>query len=115
VRQELLNDRLIFRVGTDIGLDGTNPSTTNPNSPNNRSNSNTGFAGDFSIEYLILPDGRLRVRGFQNPSYEVLTESQLQETGVALVYQRDFNDFAELFRRVSKAQEKAKQQQQARN
>lgn len=111
VRQELMNDRLIFRVGTDIGLEGKNPASPAAN----RSNSNTGFAGDFSIEYLILPDGRLRVRGFQNPSYEILTESQLQETGVALVYQRDFNDFAELFRRVSKAQEKARQQQQARN
>ena len=104
VRQELLNDRLIFRVGTDIGLEGETPAS--------RQRGNSGFAGDFSVEYLILPDGRLRVRGFQQPSYEMLTESEVQETGLALVYQRDFNDFAELFRRVSKAQEKARQQAQ---
>ena len=104
VRQQLLNDRLIFRVGTDIGLEGQSPA--------NRPRNSSGFAGDFSVEYLILPDGRLRVRGFQHPSYEMLTEAEVQETGVALVYQRDFNDFADLFRKISKAQEKARQQQQ---
>ncbi|KAA9345854.1 translocation/assembly module TamB domain-containing protein [Adhaeribacter soli] len=101
VRQQFLNDRLIFRVGTDIGVEGR--------SPNSQQNQRSGFTGNFSVEYLILPDGRLRVRGFQQPSYELLTESEVLETGVALVYQRDYNSFADLFKRVSKAQREAKQ------
>ncbi len=107
VRQQFLNDRLIFRVGTDIGVEGRDPGS--------RQRSNSGFAGDFSVEYLILPDGRLRVRGFQHQSYEMLDEAEVIKTGLALVYQRDFSDFAELFRRVSKKQEEARQAQALSN
>jgi hypothetical protein len=99
VRQQLLNDRLIFRVGTDIGLEGKSPASQQ---------SNNGFAGDFSVEYLLLPDGRLRVRGFRQDSYDMFTEAEVQETGAALVYQRDYNSFFELFKRISKAQKNAK-------
>jgi translocation and assembly module TamB len=99
VRQELLNDRLIFRAGTDIGLEGKTPASQQ---------SNKGFAGNFSVEYMLVPDGRLRVRGFLQDSYDMFTEAEVQETGAALVYQRDYNSFFELFKRVSKAQKNAK-------
>ncbi|RDC63901.1 hypothetical protein AHMF7616_02510 [Adhaeribacter pallidiroseus] len=103
VRQQFLNDRLQFRVGTNVGVEGGG-------SPNSEGNSKSGFAGNFSVEYLVLPDGRLRVRGFKQEAYESFTETQVQETGAAVVYQRDYNSFAELFRRISKAQRRTKQQ-----
>jgi hypothetical protein len=102
VRQQFFNDRLQFRVGTEVGLVGRAPTSDR--------NAGSGFGGNFSVEYLILPDGRLRVRGFKQDAFETLTESQVQETGAALIYQRDYNSFAELFRRISKAQKKANQQ-----
>ncbi len=102
VRQQFLNDRLQFRVGTNVPVEGK--------APTGDRNAGSGFGGNFSVEYLILPDGRLRVRGFKQDAYEMLTESQVQETGAALIYQRDYNSFSELFRRISKAQKRADQQ-----
>lgn len=101
VRRQFLNDRLQFRVGTELGLEGRAPTSDR--------NAGGGFAGNFSVEYLVLPDGRLRVRGFRQDAYEALSESQVIETGAAAVYQRDFNSFAELFGRISKAQKRARQ------
>ncbi|QNF35593.1 translocation/assembly module TamB domain-containing protein [Adhaeribacter swui] len=104
VRRQFLNDRLQFRVGTNVGLEGGG-------SPSSERNGGSGFAGNFSVEYLVLPDGRLRVRGFRQDAFETLTDAQVIETGAAVVFQRDYNSFAELFRRISKAQKRAKQQQ----
>lgn len=97
LNQQFLNDRLIVQVGTDIGLEGRNPA---------QSSSGGGFAGNLSVEYMILPDGRLRVRGFKRNAAEMLTESDVQETGLALIFVRDFNNFADLFRKMEKAPER---------
>ena len=55
LRRQLLNNRLTVRVGTDIALSGNTgtQSTQGQNSPSN-------LAGDVSLEYSMLPDGRLR-------------------------------------------------------
>jgi hypothetical protein len=94
--REFLNNRLIVQVGTDIGIEGRNPGQS----------SNGGFAGNLSVEYLITRDGRLRIRGFKQNAAETLTEADVQETGLALIYVRDFDDFSDLFRAIDKAEKK---------
>ncbi len=96
VRRQLLNNRLTVRVGTDIALSGNTGSQTTQgqNSPSN-------LAGDVSLEYTVLADGRLRVRLFRQNSYEDI-DGPLIRTGAALVFQRDYKDLSELFSKVPK-------------
>ncbi len=98
VRQQFLNDRLTVRVGTDIGLEGQTENT----------NSMSGFGGDISVEYSITQDGRLRVRGFQRNQYEGYLEGDVRATGLSLIFEREYDDFADLFRNVERRQEKMK-------
>jgi hypothetical protein len=97
LRRQLFNNRLTVRVGTDIGLSGSgNGSAANPQGRNSASN----LAGDVSLEYTLLRDGRLRLRAFRQNSYEDI-DGPIVRTGAALVYQREYNSLAELFEKVS--------------
>ncbi|MET4075155.1 translocation/assembly module TamB domain-containing protein [Hymenobacter sp. UYCo722] len=94
VKRQFLNNRLSVRLGTDIPLSGTagNNTTSGTTSASN-------FAGDVSIEYSILRDGRLRLRAFRQNAYEDI-DGQLIKTGAALVFQRDYNNLQELFAKL---------------
>jgi hypothetical protein len=94
VRRQFLNNRLSVRLGTDIPLSGT-PGTNATSGSSAASN----FAGDVSIEYTILRDGRLRLRAFRQNAYEDI-DGQLIKTGAALVFQREYNNLQELFAKV---------------
>ncbi|MVN78009.1 hypothetical protein GO988_16890 [Hymenobacter sp. HMF4947] len=94
VRRQLLNNRLTVRLGTDVPLSG---GTGNQTSNSNVSN----FAGDLSLEYTLLADGRLRLRAFRQNAYEDI-DGAIVRTGAALVFQRDYSSFQELFAKVSR-------------
>ncbi len=97
VRRQLLNNRLSVRVGTDVPLSG-NSGTQATQGANAASN----FAGDVSLEYTILADGRLRLRAYRQNGFEDI-DGALVRTGVSLVYQRDYRDLKELFSKVDPA------------
>lgn len=107
LKQQFLDDRLTVSVGTDIGLEG-----------GNRSNETmSGFGGDISVEYSLTADGRLRVRGFQRNQYEgVLEGGDVRATGVSVIYVREYDDFADLFRSLEEVQrrQKARKLEEAR-
>ncbi|MGV3589421.1 MAG: translocation/assembly module TamB domain-containing protein [Adhaeribacter sp.] len=92
LNQEFLNNRLVVRVGTDVGIEGRGPQS-----------GNGGFAGNLSVEYLITPNGRLRVRGFKQNSYEDLAETEVQETGLALIFTRNFDNLSDMFKNLGKS------------
>ncbi|MDB5262053.1 MAG: hypothetical protein JWQ14_1334 [Adhaeribacter sp.] len=91
LNKEFLNNRLVVRVGTDVGIEGRSTQS-----------GNSGFAGNLSVEYLITPNGRLRVRGFKQNSYEDLTEQDVQETGLALIFTRNFDNLSDMFKNLGK-------------
>jgi hypothetical protein len=103
VRRQLLNNRLTVRVGTDIALSGAGTQNTTGQS------AASNLAGDVSLEYQVLADGRLRVRVFRQNAYEDI-DGQIVRTGAALVFQRDYRDLKELF---SKVPEDIKQERKA--
>jgi hypothetical protein len=103
LNRQFLNNRLVVHVGTDVGLEGRSPSQ-----------SGGGFTGNISVEYLLTPAGQLRVRAFQQPTYEDLTESQVQETGLALIFVRNFDNWSDLFDFLS-AESKKRQKQRNQN
>jgi hypothetical protein len=94
VRRQLFNDRLSVRLGTDVPLGGGG------NQAAGGASAASQFAGDVSIEYNILSDGRLRLRAFRNNAYEDI-DGQFIRTGMALIFQRDFNSAQELFAKIA--------------
>ena len=97
VKRQFLNNRLSVRVGTDIPLSGNNGTQATKGA-----NAASNYAGDVSIEYSILRDGRLRLRAFRQNAYEDI-DGQLVKTGAALVFQREYNSLAELFEKLPPA------------
>jgi hypothetical protein len=64
------------------------------------SNSNFLFTPDVSFEYLISPDGRLRVIGFNRSDADlgdIAGVTRRNRTGVQLSYRKDFDTFPEFF------------------
>ena len=100
VRRQLLNNRLTVRVGTDIALSGSNTGTGGTQSTRGQSSA-SNLAGDVSLEYTLLRDGRLRLRAFRQNAYDDIDSDQIVRTGAALVYQREYNTLAELFQKIS--------------
>ncbi|MEJ8757259.1 translocation/assembly module TamB domain-containing protein [Pontibacter sp. H259] len=90
LRQQFLNDRMTVRVGTDIGLEGGQ----------REQSSMGGFAGDISVEYSLTEDGRLRVQAFQRNQYEDFLEGDVRATGAGIIYQREYDNFSDLFRNL---------------
>ncbi|SET90165.1 translocation/assembly module TamB domain-containing protein [Hymenobacter actinosclerus] len=93
VRRQLFNDRITVRLGTDVPLGGGNQTSN--------SQSASDFAGDVSIEYDVLANGRLRLRAYRNNGYGDI-DGQYVRNGASLIYQRDYQNFAELFKGIDK-------------
>lgn len=86
---QLFNERL--RVRGSFGVTSATESQYNPGQ--------TNILGDFSVEYSLTEDGKIRLKVFNetNP-YEVFsTSSSIYTQGVGLVYQEDFDTLDEFF------------------
>ena len=92
VKTKFLNNKLLVNVGGNVDYK-LGPQVTN-------ANSSLLFTPDVSFEYLVTPDGRLRVIGFNRSDTDIgdlvgLTRSN--RTGVQLSYRKNFDTFAEFF------------------
>ncbi|SNC76563.1 Family of unknown function [Hymenobacter gelipurpurascens] len=94
VRRQLLNNRLTVRLGTDVPLGGGNQGSTGQNA-----GGISAFAGDVSVEYNVLANGRIRLRAFRNNSYSDI-DGQFVRNGASLVFQRDYQNLADLFKGI---------------
>ncbi len=84
-----INENLIIKVGTtyyDFATTGTSGAASN-------------LAGDFEVEYLITPDGRIRVKAFRVSEYDAIIAKNDVKTGVGLYYTKDFDKVKELFQK----------------
>lgn len=94
--KKLLNDRLVVNVTGNVNLEGSQSTSTTASSGNL-----SNFLGDLRLEYKLTDDGRLRLLGFRQRDFDVVS-GELTETGVGVIFVRDYNAFRELFtRRVS--------------
>jgi hypothetical protein len=62
----------------------------------------SGLVGDFLLEYMLVEDGKIRLKVFNetNP-YETFDQAgSLYTQGVGLIYQEDFNTIDEFFAKV---------------
>jgi translocation and assembly module TamB len=90
LKKQLFDERLSVQLGGSIDVEGERA----------RQNQATDIASDVQIEYRLTQDGRFRLKGFRHNQYEGAIEGQLVETGVGIVYVRDFNRWKNFFRKL---------------
>ncbi len=85
--KKLLDDRLIVSVGSDVDIEGS------------AANDQTAASviGNVSIEYLITPSGRWRLKGFRRNEFDNVIDGQLIVSGIGVIFTREFNEFKNLF------------------
>jgi translocation and assembly module TamB len=94
--REFLDDRLRVEVGGRVDLEGER---------RRRQGNLSDLAGDVAVEYLLSEDGTYRLRGFRKNEFQMLLEGDIVETGLALIFTRDFNRIRELFKKRQKEDE----------
>lgn len=87
VSKRLLHDRLVVKLSGNVDIEGGQ----------GQQNNFTDYIGDLAIEYKLTEDGRLRINGFYNSDYDMI-DGELKETGVGLIYIKDYDSFKELFK-----------------
>ncbi|MGC3943489.1 MAG: translocation/assembly module TamB domain-containing protein [Chryseolinea sp.] len=91
VQKTLLDDRLIVKISGNVDIEG--------NAGNQSSFSD--YIGDLALEYKLTPDGRLRITGFRNSEFDIIS-GELIETGAGLIYIKDYDKVRDLFKANAK-------------
>jgi len=88
-QKKLFDDRLVVSVGSEVDIQGSNqqPGEASP------------IIGNVSVEYLLTDNGRFRLKAFRKNQYENVIDGQLIVSGIALIFTREFNRFAELWQK----------------
>ncbi|MFW5663611.1 MAG: translocation/assembly module TamB domain-containing protein [bacterium] len=95
VSRDFLDERLRITVGGNIELEDETRRQENP----------SDIAGDFSIEYLLTPEGNLILKGFRNKNYGDIFDGEVIDTGISLMFSQSYNQFRELFRKKEEEKE----------
>jgi hypothetical protein len=103
LKKQLFNERLSVQVGGTVDVEGEEA----------KHNSASEIASDVTVEYKLNKDGSFRLKGFRHDQYEGAIEGQLVETGVGVVYVRDFNRWRGLFGRNRRPQRPTEAPQEA--
>jgi hypothetical protein len=86
----LINNRLLIEVEGNYIVDKTQVV-----------NATSNFTGEAYVTWLIDRAGTLRLKGFTHTIDRFDENQGLQETGLGIYYKEDFNNWADLKRRVS--------------
>ena len=97
--RSFMDDRLVARVGSEVDIQGSAPA--GEASP---------MIGNVSLEYLIDETGTWRIRGFRSNRFENVIEGQVIVSGIALIFQKEFNEFRELFEQIKESIQNDKDQ-----
>ncbi len=95
VRKQLFNERLEVQIGGSVDVEGEKA----------QQNSASDITSDVTVEYKLTKDGRYLLKVFRHNQYEGAIGGQFVETGVGVVYVRDFNEWKEFV--LSPAKQKA--------
>lgn len=60
-------------------------------------NATTSFIGDFDINYLLLPNGNIALKVYNQTNDRYFTKSSLNTQGIGIIMKKDFNSLMELF------------------
>lgn len=102
----LLDGRLrITRDGRFSNVDNGQPSDpTNPSQSNSNNNNLSNLAGEWTIEYLIAPDGKLRLKLFNKNTQNQVGGITNTSAGFSLLHTASFNKIEDLFTKKKKSE-----------
>lgn len=103
-QKKLFNDRLTVRVGSEVDLQGS--SSTSEATP---------LVGNVSLEYMLTENGRYRLKGFRRNEFENVIDGQTIATGLALIFNKEFNKFNELWDAMFKSQNESSEDEDLEN
>ncbi|QCX02037.1 translocation/assembly module TamB [Aggregatimonas sangjinii] len=101
-KKKLFDDRLIVTAGSAVDVEGSGQP----------GQGETPIIGNVSLEYLMTENGRYRLKGFRKNEYTNVIDGQLILTGVALIFQREFNRFSELFSPTEELKDQEKKEKE---
>ncbi|MDG1278859.1 MAG: translocation/assembly module TamB [Algoriphagus sp.] len=87
-QQSLFNDRLVVEVGSQVDLEGSSQNSGQANS----------LLANISIEYILTEDGRWSIKAFRKNQFESIIDGQLIVTGGGIIFNREFNEFRDLWK-----------------
>ncbi|MCB2197227.1 MAG: translocation/assembly module TamB [Bacteroidetes bacterium] len=90
VSKRLLNDHLTVKLGGDFNVENRSSERQNQNLSN--------IAGDVIIEYRIDDDGTYRIQGFNKTEYDDFFDGEVNKTGAAFIFNKDFYKLNQLFK-----------------
>ncbi|RJE72976.1 translocation/assembly module TamB domain-containing protein [Reichenbachiella sp. MSK19-1] len=90
-RKKFADDRVIVKVGSDVNIQGKE-----------QEGQGSPLIGDASVEYLLTKNGRYRVKGFGKDEFDTVIDGQYFVTGIAFIYNREFNEFSDLWKKAAK-------------
>ena len=64
----------------------------------NATQANPSFIGDFDIRYLLLPNGNIALKVYNQTNDRYFTRSSLNTQGIGVILKHDFNGLPDLFR-----------------
>ena len=104
INGRLLNNRLLIngQFGYRDGTTATTASTTKATT------ATPSFIGDFDIRYLLLPNGNLAFKVYNQTNDRYFTKSSLNTQGIGIIMQKDFNGLADLLSTKKKKAKKVK-------
>lgn len=88
--RSFFNDRVNVKVGGAIDIEGQSRTAQNRRGLDE-------YIGDIAVEYKLTPSGNLLLEFFREQTYETFY-NELIETGVGIIYVRNYNRFSELLR-----------------
>lgn len=88
-KQSLFDDRLVISVGGQMDVEGGNQ----------QANQGETMFGDFSLEYLLDSRGKWRAKAYRKNTFESVIDGQLIVTGVSFIFNKEFNEFIDLWRK----------------
>lgn len=83
MKKQLFNERLSVEIGGKVDVEGAAT----------KQNSVSDIASDVTVEYKVVKDGSYRLKAFRHNQYEGALEGQLVETGVGVMFVKDFNSW----------------------
>ncbi|NMM49859.1 translocation/assembly module TamB domain-containing protein [Marinigracilibium pacificum] len=103
VSKKLLNDRLEVQVGSSVGVE----------EGNDRSKSTVG-AAEFVVSYQLTKEGNLKIKAFRENQFDMV-DGEITNTGISLIFVKDFEEFNQLFKSKKKEEEKKGEESQDKN
>ncbi len=98
--RQLFNDRVRVKIGGRISTD------SNEGQGNNTLQDN--LVDDISIEYVLTRKRNLYVKVFRHSNYESVLDGEVTQTGVGIVWRKNFRKFKDLFKNKNREEQRAK-------